>query len=47
MTIVPQLLIPQVLIGVPLSIYWRRSGNLAVPAFTHAFIDSVRNALFP
>jgi hypothetical protein len=34
-----------VLIGVPLAIYWRRSGNLAVPAFTHAMIDAVRNAL--
>lgn len=45
MTIIPQLLIVHVLIGVPLSIYWRRSGNLAVPAFTHAFIDAVRNAL--
>jgi membrane protease YdiL (CAAX protease family) len=45
MTIIPQLLILHVLIGVPLSIYWRRSGNLAVPAFTHAFIDAVRNAL--
>ncbi len=34
------------LIGVPLSISWRRSGNLAVPAFTHAFIDAFRNVLF-
>ena len=33
-----------VLIGVPLAIYWRQSGNLAVPAFTHAMIDAVRNA---
>lgn len=33
------------LIGVPLAIAWRRSGNLAVPAFTHAMIDAVRNAL--
>jgi membrane protease YdiL (CAAX protease family) len=32
-------------IGIFLSLYWRRSGNLAVPAFTHAFIDAVRNAL--
>jgi membrane protease YdiL (CAAX protease family) len=44
-TIITQLLIVHVPIGVPLSIYWRRSGNLAVPAFTHAFIDAVRNAL--
>ena len=33
------------LVGVPLSLYWRRSGNLAVPGFTHAIIDAVRNAL--
>lgn len=33
------------LVGVPLSIFWRRSGNLAVPAAAHAFIDAVRNAL--
>jgi hypothetical protein len=33
------------LIGVPLAIFWRESGNLAVPAFTHALIDGVRNAL--
>jgi hypothetical protein len=33
------------LIGVPLATYWRQSGNLAVPAFTHALIDAVRNAL--
>jgi membrane protease YdiL (CAAX protease family) len=33
------------LIGVPLAIYWRQSGNLVVPAFTHAMIDAVRNAL--
>jgi membrane protease YdiL (CAAX protease family) len=34
-----------VLIGFSLALYWRKSGNLAVPAFTHAFIDAVRNAL--
>jgi membrane protease YdiL (CAAX protease family) len=33
------------LVGVPLAFFWRRSGNLAVPAFTHALIDAVRNAL--
>jgi membrane protease YdiL (CAAX protease family) len=33
------------IVGVPLSIYWRRSGNLAVPATTHAVVDAVRNAL--
>ena len=39
------LMIVHSLIGFPLAIYWRRSGNLAVPAFTHALIDAVRNAL--
>lgn len=33
------------IVGIALSIYWRRSGNLAVPATTHAFIDAVRNAM--
>jgi membrane protease YdiL (CAAX protease family) len=33
------------LIGVFLSFSWRRSGNLAVPALVHAFIDGVRNML--
>jgi membrane protease YdiL (CAAX protease family) len=31
--------------GIFLSIYWRRAGNLAVPGFTHAFSDAVRNIL--
>jgi membrane protease YdiL (CAAX protease family) len=31
--------------GVPLTIGWRRSGNLAVPGIAHALIDGVRNAL--
>jgi len=33
------------LIGVPLSLYWRRSGNLGVPSLAHAWIDAVRDAL--
>ncbi len=32
-------------IGVPLSFYWRKSGNLAVTSFSHALIDAARNAL--
>lgn len=32
-------------VGVPLSLYWRQSGNLAVPGVAHAAIDAVRNAL--
>jgi membrane protease YdiL (CAAX protease family) len=35
----------QMLVGPFLSLYWRRSGNLAVTAGTHSFLDSVRNAL--
>jgi Type II CAAX prenyl endopeptidase Rce1-like len=34
-----------VLVGVPLSLAWRRSGNLAGPALAHAAIDAVRNGL--
>jgi membrane protease YdiL (CAAX protease family) len=41
----PILLIAHMTIGVPLSFAWRRNGNLAVPAFTHAAIDAVRDAL--
>jgi Type II CAAX prenyl endopeptidase Rce1-like len=33
-------------VGVPLSLMWRRSGNLFVTGFTHAVVDAVRNALF-
>jgi membrane protease YdiL (CAAX protease family) len=33
------------LVGVPLSFAWRRSGNLAGPAFAHSAIDAVRNGL--
>lgn len=32
-------------VGVPLSLCWRRSGNLFVTCATHALIDAVRNAL--
>jgi len=34
-----------VLIGVPFSLFWRRSGNLFVPASVHCLIDAVRNGL--
>jgi hypothetical protein len=33
-------------VGVLLSLYWRQSGNLAVPAFAHAWIDAVRDSLW-
>jgi membrane protease YdiL (CAAX protease family) len=44
---IPSLLAVHMAVGVPLSIWWRRSGNLAVPGLVHAFIDAVRNALMP
>jgi membrane protease YdiL (CAAX protease family) len=33
------------LVGVPLSLYWRKSGNLLVPGFAHALVDAIRNAI--
>jgi membrane protease YdiL (CAAX protease family) len=41
----PLVVVVHVLFGVPLAIYWRRTGNLAVPATAHAFISAARNAL--
>jgi membrane protease YdiL (CAAX protease family) len=43
--LVAELLAVHIFIGVPLSFAWRRSRNLAGPAFAHAAIDAVRNAL--
>lgn len=31
--------------GITFSLFWRRTGNLAVPAFVHALIDAIRNIL--
>jgi membrane protease YdiL (CAAX protease family) len=39
------LVVVHVAIGVPLTVFWRRSGNLAVPGIVHAFIDGVRDAV--
>jgi membrane protease YdiL (CAAX protease family) len=39
------LVVVHVAIGVPLTVFWRRSGNLAVPGVVHAFIDGVRDAV--
>lgn len=33
------------IVGVPLSLYWRSSGNLGVPATVHALIDAMRNSV--
>jgi membrane protease YdiL (CAAX protease family) len=43
--LVISLLMVHVSIGIPLSLAWRRSGNLALPATAHAVIDAVRDAL--
>ncbi len=43
--LIAELVTVHVLIGVPLSFAWRRTRNLAGPAFAHAVIDAVRNAL--
>ena len=43
--LVAELVAVHIVIGVPLSFAWRRSRNLAGPAFAHATIDAVRNAL--
>lgn len=40
-----ELVVVHVLLGVPLSLAWRRSGNLAGPALAHAVNDAVRNAV--
>ena len=37
--------ITHAIVGTPLSLFWRRSGNLLVPATAHALIDAVRNTL--
>jgi membrane protease YdiL (CAAX protease family) len=46
LSLVLQLLAVQILVGVPLSIWWRKSGNLFVTGLTHALLDTVRNVLF-
>lgn len=43
--IVIGLLVAQIALGIPLSIGWRRSGNLVVPGAAHALNDTIRNVL--
>jgi membrane protease YdiL (CAAX protease family) len=45
MTLIVLLPCIHIAVGVFLSLSWRRSGNLAVPATVHAFVDAVRNML--
>ena len=42
---VASLLVAQIIVGVPLSLWWRKSGNLTVNNTTHAVIDAVRAML--
>lgn len=39
-----ELVVVHIVLGVPLSMTWRRSRNLAAPALAHAVNDAVRNA---
>jgi CAAX prenyl protease-like protein len=43
--VIASMLILQGAVGPLLSYWWRRSGNLLVPAVTHDFLDSFRNAI--
>jgi membrane protease YdiL (CAAX protease family) len=43
--VIANMYVMQGLVGPFLSYWWRRSGNLIVPAFTHDFLDSLRNAI--
>jgi membrane protease YdiL (CAAX protease family) len=44
-SVIASMLILQCAVGPFLSYWWRRSGNLLVPAVTHDFLDSLRNAI--
>lgn len=42
---VVSLVVAQIILGVPLSLLWRKSGNLAVPDTIHAVLEAVRSIL--
>ncbi len=42
---VVSLLVSQIIIGLPLSLLWRKSGNLTFPDTTHALLEAVRSIL--
>ncbi len=42
---VVELLAAQILVGVPLSLWWRKSGNLVINDTAHALLDAIRNGL--
>lgn len=39
------LLAAQILVGVPLSLWWRKSGNLVMNDTAHALLDAIRDGL--
>ncbi len=39
------LVIAQIVVGVPLSLWWRKSGNLTVNNTAHAFLEAARSVL--
>lgn len=43
--VVVSLLVVHTAVGVPLSVAWRRSGNLSGAVIAHALVDAVRNGL--
>jgi hypothetical protein len=42
---IPGLLGVHIAVGVPLSLWFSKGRNLAVPGITHAFVNAVRNGL--
>jgi membrane protease YdiL (CAAX protease family) len=43
--VVVSLVVVQLALGLVLSWYWRKTGNLAVPGTMHALLDALRNAI--
>jgi membrane protease YdiL (CAAX protease family) len=43
--LIPGRLLVHILVGVPLSFCWRKSGTLALPAAAHALVDAYRNVI--
>ncbi len=44
-SVIGVLLLVHVPFGISLSLFWRRSGNLLIPAIGHALADGIRNAI--
>ena len=43
--VVFEIFVSTLIVGVPLSFGWRRSGNLLAPVIAHAAVDALRNVL--